>query len=430
MTTSLADLRSRLQQLDAMQRSGEPGPSAGNEARAALEREIVALVMAGADSPSPARAAPAAFGGGGGGDAAAIDVEAAAAAPRGARPSGRLLAALGVAVFALAGSGYALTGAPGLARLQTFGPSPAEATAGTPPSQGAAAQPQVTREQIEAMVEKLAQRMKDRPDDAQGWMMLARAYSVLDRPADALPAYARAASLRPDDATTLADYADAIALRNGGHGDAQSDALLARALTLEPANPKALALAGTAAFDRADYAGAARQWQKLARALPPTDPEQSRIEASIAEARQRAGLPATAEAAAPAGSSTAATAPTGTAAADSAITGTVALAPALAARADPDDTVFVFARAAQGPRMPLAVLRARVRDLPMSYRLDDSMAMAPSARLSGATQVVVGARVSKSGNAMPQAGDLTGESAPIAPGARGVAITIRAAVGR
>ena len=105
------------------------------------------------------------------------------------------------------------------------------------------------------------------------------------------------------------------------------------------------------------------------------------------------------------------------------------LAPALAASAAPGDTVFVFARASEGARMPLAILRARVADLPLSFTLDDSSAMSPAARLSGASSVVVAARISKSGNAMPQPGDLTGESAPIAPGTRGLAIRIDRVVG-
>jgi cytochrome c-type biogenesis protein CcmH len=353
-----------------------------------------------------------------------------------ARPSARLLALLTLGVLVLAATGYMLTGAPALARLQAFGPAPAESGAAAAAN---GAPPQVTRAQIETMVEKLALRMKERPDDAQGWLMLARAYSVLDRPADALPAYARAASLRPDDATTLADYADAIALHNGGHADAQSDALIAKALTLEPANLKALALAGTAAFERADYPGAVREWQKMAAALPADDPERSRVEASIAEARQRGALPA-GPTASERGSGTALASASsqpvrgggsGTANANAAtsVSGSVTLASTLAAHAAPDDTVFIFARAAQGPRMPLAVLRAHVKDLPMPYRLDDSMAMAPNAKLSGAAQVIVGARISRSGNATPQAGDLAGESAPVAPGARDVAITISTVVG-
>lgn len=107
-----------------------------------------------------------------------------------------------------------------------------------------------------------------------------------------------------------------------------------------------------------------------------------------------------------------------------AVTGRVELAPALAAQAAPDDTVFIFARPAEGARMPLAILKRKVRDLPLDFHLDDSLAMSPAARLSGATRVVVGARVSKSGQAMPQPGDLEGLSAPVAPGQQGLKIVI------
>jgi len=251
--------------------------------------------------------------------------------------------------------------------------------------------------------------------------MLGRSYTVLGRVDDALPAYAKAVALRGNDASTLADYADALATKNGGQATAESDAIVARALLANPTHLKALALAGTSAFERADYAGAVRYWEKMALSLPPDSPDAPRLQASLDEARKRGGIaaPATATAAAP---SVAAGAKTS-------VSGTVTLSPALAGKASPTDTVFVFARASQGPRMPLAVLRAQVKDLPLSFKLDDSMAMAPSARISGAAQVVVGARISKSGNAVPQPGDLAGESAPVAPGASGVAITIAGAVG-
>ena len=102
----------------------------------------------------------------------------------------------------------------------------------------------------------------------------------------------------------------------------------------------------------------------------------------------------------------------------------MALAPALAAQAAPGDTVFIYARAAQGPRMPLAIVRKQVSDLPFDFKLDDSSAMSPATRLSGAGQVVVSARISKSGQATPQSGDLRAESAPVAVGARGIALVI------
>ena len=335
------------------------------------------------------------------------------------RPSGRLLIGLSACVLGLAIAGYAWKGSPGL--------KPVTAAAAAAPD----AEEQAARLQIEAMVDKLAQRLKDKPDDATGWLMLGRSYTVLGRIDDALPAYAKSVALRGDDATALADYADALATKNGGQATPESDALVARALAAQPRHLKALALAGTSAFERADYAGAVRQWEKMAQVLPPDSPDAPRLQASLAEARKRGGI-----AAPPAMASASATAPATanaatatTAAADTSVSGTVTLAPALAAKASPTDTVFIFARAAQGPRMPLAVLRAQVKDLPISYKLDDSMAMAPTAKLSGAAQVIVGARISKSGNAIPQPGDLAGEAAPVAPGARGVAITISSAVG-
>jgi cytochrome c-type biogenesis protein CcmH len=134
-----------------------------------------------------------------------------------------------------------------------------------------------------------------------------------------------------------------------------------------------------------------------------------------------AGMPATEPATAGGASPQAAAAPATFA---TAITGKVTLAPALAAKAAPDDTVFIYARAAEGSRMPLAILKKKVSDLPVSFTLDDSMAMSPAATLSGAKAVIVGARVSKSGQAMPQPGDLQGQSAVVAPGVSGLQISI------
>jgi cytochrome c-type biogenesis protein CcmH len=138
------------------------------------------------------------------------------------------------------------------------------------------------------------------------------------------------------------------------------------------------------------------------------------LQGALTEARQAAGLPA---------ADAAATRPA-PAATMASISGRVELSAALAAKASPEDTVFIFARPAEGSRMPLAILKKRVRDLPADFTLDDSMAMSPAARLSGAAAVVVGARVSKSGQAMPQPGDLEGQSTSIAPGATGLRIVI------
>ena len=299
---------------------------------------------------------------------------------------------------------------------------------------------EVTREQIDAMAAKLAERLSREPDNAEGWAMLARTYYALNRYSDAVPAFERATTLIPNDAGLLADYADAVGAAEGGlHGKAQ--ALIDRALAVDPTHWKALALAGTAAFERKEYKRAADYWEKTKATIPPDSPIASSIDSSIAEARQLGGLAPTegsgptqtaavapragtakAGAAPPApssSSSTAVSAPT-----NASIAGTVSLAPALAAKVAPTDTVFIFARATDGPKMPLAILRKQVKDLPAAFTLDDSMAMAPNFALSKFPSVVVGARVSKSGNAAPQAGDLEGFSPAVKVGATGLSVVI------
>ncbi len=345
--------------------------------------------------------------------------EPAKAAP--ARPSARLVGLLVVVVLAIAAGGYAFTGSPSLAGLGT---PPAAVTAAAPAGPaGNDSEREVGLQQIAEMVDKLAARLKDRPDDAEGWTMLARSYTVLARYRDALPAFQRAVALQPKNAGLLADYSDATAAANGGKPNAESMALIDRALAIDPNQPKALALAGTLAFDRGDYPLAVRQWQKIADALPPGSEFHQQVMANIDEARRRGGMPPSSAAA------SSGAAPPKAAVSDGreALTGTVTLDPSLAAQAAPDDTVFVLARPESG-RMPLAVFRATVKDLPLTFRLDDSMAMTPTMKISDMKQVIVAARISKSGNAISQPGDLLGESKPVAPGTTGMAIEISTTV--
>ena len=220
-----------------------------------------------------------------------------------------------------------------------------------------------------------------------------------------------------------------LAVKNGRQLTGESLTLIDRALKIDPANLKALALAGTAAFDRKDYTLAVQHWEKLLAGVPADSAYRSQVQSGIDEARQLGKMPPSATALADA-AATPQAAPAQSdgsappAAAGASVSGTVTLSAALAAQAGPDDTVFVFARAAEGPRMPLAVLRKQVKDLPFEFRLDDSMAMSPAAKLSGAARVVVGARISKTGDAIPKDGDLSGESAPVTPGASGLKIEI------
>ena len=274
---------------------------------------------------------------------------------------------------------------------------------------------EVSMAQVEAMVTQMAQKLEsqpaDQPANPQAWEMLARSYAALQRFPEAARAYEKAAKLAPNNAQLLADHADVLAMLQGQSTAGEPEKLIARALLLDPKNLKALALAGSAAFERKDFAAATNFWTQ-ARQIAPTDSDFAKgLDRSLEAAQAAAGntpSPVTA---------TATTSP-------SSIIGVVSLSPTLASKVAPDDTVFIFARAAEGPRMPLAILRRKASELPINFTLDDSTAMSPEMKLSKFTQVVVGARISRSGNAMPQPGDLTGQVGPLKPPAGKLGIVI------
>jgi len=339
-----------------------------------------------------------------------------------------LVAGLVVFVASVTAAGYAWIGNP-----QALDPTLRSAAA---PADAAAAPTAITPAQIESMVQLLETRVTERPDDADGWAMLGRARALLDRHVQAAPAFKRAMELRPGDANLIADYADALAMASGRSLDGEPARLVERALKLDPDNLKALSLAGTVAFNGGNYARAITLWERMAALAGPGEGA-PQIQAGIDEARRRlaaeptATMPAPTSAAAASVASVASVANAiGAASAPAAaLRGSVSLDPALAARARADDTLFVFARAAEGPRMPLAILRKQVRDLPLEFVLDDGSAMSPAARLSSSRSVVVGARISRAGDAMPQPGDLQGWSAAVAPGTSGLKIVISEVVG-
>jgi cytochrome c-type biogenesis protein CcmH len=285
-----------------------------------------------------------------------------------------------------------------------------------------------TPEQVEELVAKLAQRMEQEPDKLEGWVLLGRTYSAMGRFPEAAKALQRSLQLQPDEPDLLADYADVLAMTNGQTLEGEPTRLLERALALDPEHQKSLALAGTAAYARADYARAVAYWERLLKTLPADSEDLRSIQASIDEARTQAGNkapkvaqspPATGAAKPPAASGTSppATSP-GT------IAGKVSLSRALTAKAAPDDTLFVYVRAPDGPPMPIAIQRLQVKDMPAQFKLDDSMAMAPDRRLSNFPQVVVIARVSKSGKAAPQSGDLEGSIGPVKVGGPALEVLI------
>jgi len=285
-------------------------------------------------------------------------------------------------------------------------------TVGSPAMIEREAEHAVTAKQIEAMVARLDAKLRENPDDIDGLRLLGRSYSALGRFHEAADAYARAATRAPRDPQLLADFADALAMARGQTMLGEPEKLVMRALEIDPNNLKALALAGTAQYERKDYRAAAKTWGRMLPLVPAGGEDARAIQSNIDEALEMAG-----GSAAP-----------GPAAAGKALRGEVRLSEKLKKDAAPDDTVFIFARPAGGGGMPLAILKKRVRDLPAAFALDDSMAMAPQARLSGFPQVVITARVSKSGSATPQPGDLQGASKPVANDASGVRVVIDTAV--
>lgn len=295
----------------------------------------------------------------------------------------------------------------------------------------------VSPEQVEAMVAKLAARLEQAPEDADGWALLGRSYMTMQRYDQAAKAYERATSLIKNNADLYADYADALAMAQGRRIDGKPLKLVEEALRVDPNHWKALAIAGSAAFERKDYKAAIGYWEKLlARVGPETEFGRS-VASNLDEARQLAGIAApVAKKGAPAatGNATSAATPAAKesqkepAAGGGRLSGTVKLSPALAGKAAPEDTVFIFARAVQGSRMPLAIVRRQVKDLPYSFVLDDSQAMSPEMKLSKFTEVVVSARISKAGNAVPQSGDLQGVSKAVKVGSKDITVVIDTAV--
>lgn len=276
---------------------------------------------------------------------------------------------------------------------------------------------QITAEQIQGLADRLAARLQQTPDDAQGWVMLARSYGMIGRYDRASQAYARAVKLIGENADLLADYADALAMAQGRKLAGEPYKLVKRALKVDPDHFKALALAGSAEFEAGNYAAAAKHWERSIAKLPPESEFSQSVRSSIDEARRLGGLP-------PEKTARATQRPAAKAKASGAISGTVRIAPALAKQVAPGDTLFVFARPAQGSRMPIAIVRASAGELPFAFSLDDSMAMTPNALLSDQSGVLIDARVSKSGSATLQPGDLHGTSAVVAPGATGLVLTI------
>ena len=283
---------------------------------------------------------------------------------------------------------------------------------GLDPANVTAAQQGFSKEEIADMVGKLEARLQQEPDNAEGWMMLARTYTVLQDFPKAAAAYERLSKLVPNEPDVFADWADVVAATRGTVVG-EPETLAAKALEISPGHPKALALLGTAAYQKGDYTAAAEHWEKILAQIPPGEDVARGVRASVNEARSKAGMPPLAEAA---------PAPQAATAKGLTLSGRLEADAALLDRLSPDDVVFVFARN-EGGGPPLAALRFKAGELPRDFSFDGAtLMMGGDGPLP--ERVVIGARVSKSGNATANSGDLESSTLPVAADASGIIVKI------
>jgi cytochrome c-type biogenesis protein CcmH len=328
-----------------------------------------------------------------------------------------------VLLYATLGSPQLITGVAAVARA----PAATNANAGAPPPDAANVSPEVTDKQILAMVDSLAEKMQQNPGDPKGWILLARSQNALGRFTDAAKSYERAIALLPNDAQILADYADAAAMTQDGRFEGKPLTLIKQALQADPNNMKALALAGTAEMRLGNKAQSLKHWEKLKTLVTKDSDDAREVDSIIAEVKGASEGKPVLPSVQPV--SPTASPPVAAAGSGKATSGNVTISPELAAKIAPGDTLFVFARAVNGPKMPLAIVRVPApKTWPFSFSLDDSMAMAPGMNLSAFPEVTIEARISKSGGAQPQPGDLVGQSAPLKPGAANIGVAISRAL--
>jgi cytochrome c-type biogenesis protein CcmH len=251
---------------------------------------------------------------------------------------------------------------------------------------------------INAMVNGLAQRLQQQPDDGQGWFMLGRSYKYLQKYPLAVDAFAKAYVLLGDQTEVMLHYADALAMANGGKLSGKAEELIFKALAQSPDDVMGLWLGGLAKVEMGENAQAIQYWRKLETLLPPGSDSYQELQRLMSSIQTQSPGPATIEA----GKKIAkANTPVS-------IDVQVSMSDGIKARVNPQDTVFIYVKALTGPPMPLAIVRKQVTDLPLSVTLDDTMAMMPKMKLSNFEQVKIMARITKSGAAMQQKGDFIG----------------------
>lgn len=377
---NLAILRDQLAELENERREGTLSDADFEQAKGELQRRLLEETQA---EETQAEAA----------QSSAANANAA-----GRKSALAVLLALPIAVAA----GYAVLGEPRALNPQATQPAS-----------------KVSEQQMLALVGQLAERLKARPDDLEGWVTLARSYKTLGRYTEAASAYARGGRMVEESAPLLADYAETLGQIAQGSLLGRPQELLQKALKLDPDEPQALLLAGAAASEEQRFADAADYWERLLKQMDPNAEETRALADAASKARELARHGASAAAAAGVQDGK-----KGKAAASSAVAGEVKLAPALAGRVKPDDVIFVFARAEDGERRPLAALRGNAASLPLRFRLDDAAALPGGRKLSEVPTVVVEARIARAGMAQSSSGDLYGRLTGVRPGSSDLQLVI------
>ena len=256
---------------------------------------------------------------------------------------------------------------------------------------------------FEEKTQEVMRRLAEQPDDALGWDTLARLFVAQERFAEAAGALKKFRELTGDSADVLVREANALAFANNGELRGEPESLIDRALELDPQHFGALFLAGFAVALRQDYQSALDYWHK-AETLSPNEDVRSEIgrlisgaEAEIASTSSSSGDGAS------------------TVAAGQSVRVSVSVEPTILEQVDPQDSVFIFARALQGPAVPLAVVKRQVKDLPLVIELDDNSAMVPNMTISAFDKISIVARISRSGTAQAASGDFFGETGAIEP---------------
>lgn len=331
-----------------------------------------------------------------------------------------------------------------LAVGDTRGLLPQSQLANVTKPQGSGSDSPAGHDNFASVLENLIARLEKDPGDIEGWVMLGRTYAIMGRYDEAGKTYGKLNEIVPDNPQIMSDYADVLAMTNQGSLAGKPTELVYAALKIDPEYPKALALAGTAEFERNQYTQAATHWEKLLGVIPADSQLAKSVKDSIQQAKSLASgdvSKAPVEHLAQAEQSQAIKSDAveqpkqpeakpveaqqaNAAVSGSGISGQVTLNNALVGKFSPNDTLFIYARAKTGPKMPLAILRLKASDLPAAFTLTDEMAMMPAMKISSFPEVVIEARISKSGQATTASGDLQGFSEPVKIGTNGVTVII------